>query len=210
MQDYRPNSHKAKAEEKTALAEKKVEKVVNGTVKVRKKNAAHKMADAFVSEDAANVKSYILMDVIIPTVKDLVSDIVKNSVDIILFGGSGARRSGGSSRRRDTGYVEYNRFSDRRDDRRDTRRVSVASRFNLDDIELETKGEAEYVLAQMDALLDTYGMVSVGDLYDMVGLSHNRDYVDQDYGWTSLNNAKIYRVRGGGYALDLPKVVSLK
>lgn len=209
MQDYKPNSHKAKAKAtETALAEKKVEKVVNGTVKVRKKNAAHKVADAFVSEDAANVKSYILMDVIVPTLKDLLSDVVKNTVDIILFGGSGTRRSGGSSRRRDSGYVEYHRFSDRRDDRRDSR-VSVASRYSLDDIVLESKGEADYVLTQMDALLETYGMVTVIDLYDLVGIT-SRDYTDQNYGWTSLGNAKVIRTRDGGYLLDLPRVTSLK
>ena len=208
MQDYKPNSHKAKAEEQ-ALAEKKVDKVISGTAKVRKKTGARKVMDAFISEDAANVKSYVLMDVIIPTLKDLLADVVKTTVDTILFSGSSNSRSG-STRRRSDGYISYNRFSDRRDDRRDNHRVTVASRYNFDDIELESKGEADYVLEQMDALLDQYGMVSVADLYDMVGLSDQREYTDQNYGWTSLRNARTERVRGGGYMLDLPKVTSLK
>lgn len=204
MQDYRPNSHKAKSEEK-ALAEKKVEKVISGTAKVRKKNGARKVADAFISEDAANVKSYIFNDVVVPTVKDLISDVIKSAVDTILFGGSSSRRNG--NRRRNDGYVSYNRFSDRRDDRRDNR-ASVTSRYSLDDIILDSKGDAEYVLEQMDAILDTYGMVTVADLYDLVDIS--RDYTDQNYGWTSLGGARVTRVRDGGYMLELPRVTSLK
>lgn len=204
MQDYRPNSHKAKSEEK-ALVEKKVEKVISGTAKVRKKNGARKVADAFISEDAANVKSYIFNDVVVPTVKDLISDVIKSAVDTILFGGSSSRRNG--NRRRNDGYVSYNRFSDRRDDRRDSR-ASVTSRYSLDDIILDSKGDAEYVLEQMDAILDTYGMVTVADLYDLVDIS--RDYTDQNYGWTSLGGARVTRVRDGGYMLELPRVTSLK
>lgn len=210
-QDYKPNSHKAKAEaaaDKQVSAEKKVEKVINGTAKVRKKNGARKVADAFISEDAGNVKSYILMDVIVPTLKDLLSDVVKNTVDTILYGGSTPSRDG-RTRRRNDGYVAYNRFSDRRDDRRYEAHSSVASRYSFDDIELESKGEADYVLEQMDALIDNYGMVTVADLYDLVGLSA-RDYTDQNYGWTGLRNARVVRVRGGGYMLELPRVVSLK
>lgn len=207
MQDYKPNSHRAKAEE-NASAEKKVEKVISGNAKVRKKNGARRVADAFISEDAVNVKSYIVMDVIIPTLKDLLSDVVKNTIDTILFGGPTSNSRGRGNSRRNDGYVSYNRFSDKRDDRRYDSRMTVASRYNLDDIELESKGEAEYVLEQMDAILETYGMVTVADLYDLVGVS--RDYTDQNYGWTNLRNTKIERVRGGGYILDLPKVTSLK
>lgn len=206
MQDYKPNSHKAKAESENTAVEKKVGKVISGNAKVRKKNGARKVADAFVSEDAGNVGSYILMDVIVPTLKDLLSDVVKNTIDTILYGGPTRSRS--DSRRRSGGYVEYNRFSDRRDDRRDSRTVSVTSRYSFDDIEFETRGDADYVLQQLDAIIDTYGMATVADLYDLAGMS--RDYTDQNYGWTSLGDARISRVRGGGYALEMPKVKSLK
>ena len=76
MDNYKPNSHKAKAEE-SALAEKKVEKVISGTAKVRKKTGARKVADAIISEDASNVGSYIVMDVLVPAIKDVISKIFK-------------------------------------------------------------------------------------------------------------------------------------
>lgn len=203
MSDYKPNSHKFKVEEKEA-SEKKVEKVISGTAKVRKKNAGRKFADVFISEDAANVKSYVLMDVIVPAIKDVLSNVVKDSVDMILFGGTNRdrKRSGSNS-----SYVSYNRYSDRRDDRRYESRSTISSRYNFDDITVDTKGEAEEVLDRMDELIDTYGMVTVADLCDLVGISC--EYTDNKYGWTNLRNARTVRVRDG-YMLDLPKVILLK
>lgn len=203
MTDYKPNSHKSRMEEKESTVDKKVEKVINGTAKVRKKNSARKIADVFVSEDASNVKSYILFDVIVPAIKDVLSNVVKDSIDMILFGGTNNRnrRSNGNST-----YISYNRYSDRGNDRRNDR-SSISSRYSFDDIIIDTKGEAEEVLDRMDELLDTYGMVTVADLFDLVGISC--DYTDNKYGWTNLRNARTVHVRDG-YMLDLPKVTSLK
>ena len=55
----------------------------------------------------------------------------------------------------------------------------------------------------MDELLETYGIVSVADLYELVGIIGN--YTDNKYGWTNLRNAEPIRVNGG-YLLKLPKV----
>ena len=60
--DYKPNSHKYKEEQKNLPAErKKVEKVVTGKVKTKKKSEASKLKDVFISEDVSNVKSYICL-----------------------------------------------------------------------------------------------------------------------------------------------------
>ena len=49
MEDYKPNSHKSREEQQTAKAsEKKVEKVVSGSVKARKKSELQKIADVFI------------------------------------------------------------------------------------------------------------------------------------------------------------------
>ena len=47
-------------------------------------------------------------------------------------------------------------------------------------------------------------MVSVADLYDLVGISGN--YTDNKYGWTNLRNSDVQRVRDG-YLLKLPKAL---
>lgn len=201
MSDYKPNSHKSKVENATRSGEeKKVEKVVRGKVKTKKKTEIRKFADVFIAEDAANVKSYILMDVLVPAVKKAISDIVQDGVSMILYGSA---NGGSKNRYGNASYVSYRSYSDR--DRRDDRRNDYArnrSRYDFDDIILDNRGEAEEVLTRMDELIDTYGIVSVADLYDLVGISC--DYTDNKYGWTNIRNAEAIRVRDG-YMLKLPK-----
>ena len=201
MSDYKPNSHKSKVENATRSGEeKKVEKVVRGKVKTKKKTEIRKFADVFIAEDAANVKSYILMDVLVPAVKKAISDIVQDGVSMILYGSA---NGGSKNRYGNASYVSYRSYSDR--DRRDDRRNDYArnrSRYDFDDIILDDRGEAEEVLTRMDELIDTYGIVSVADLYDLVGITC--DYTDNKYGWTNIRNAEAIRVRDG-YMLKLPK-----
>lgn len=201
MSDYKPNSHKSKVENATRSGEeKKVEKVVKGKVKTKKKTEIRKFADVFIAEDAANVKSYILMDVLVPAVKKAISDIVQDGVSMILYGSA---NGGSKNRYGNASYVSYRSYSDR--DRRDDRRNDYArnrSRYDFDDIILDDRGEAEEVLTRMDELIDTYGIVSVADLYDLVGITC--DYTDNKYGWTNIRNAEAIRVRDG-YMLKLPK-----
>lgn len=195
--DYKPNSHKSKQEALTTTKNKQVEKVVKGTVKTKKKRGS-KLKDVFISEDASNVKSYVFMDVLVPAVKKAISDIVRDGIDMILYGEARSKKSGSNA-----SYVSYRSYSDR--DRREERRYSdsrVRSTYSYDDIILETRGEAEDVLTRMDELIDTYGIVSVADMYDLVGISGN--YTDNKYGWSNLRNAEPVRVRDG-YMLKLPK-----
>lgn len=206
MSEYTPNSRKYKEEQKTSVEKKKVESVVSAPAKIRKKNPASKFADVFVSEDASNVKSYVVMDILIPAIKKLISDIVTDGIDMILYGStghSGKKRSGSGN----ANYVSYRSYSDRRDDRRrDT--PSVRSRYAMDDIILPNKGEAEEVLDRMDELMGEYGMVTVADLYDLVGVSC--DFTANNYGWTSLREARAERLRTGEYVLNLPKAFPIK
>ena len=196
--DYKPNSHKYKQQLKEQ-GDKKVEKVVHGTVKTRKKSQVRKFTDVFISEDVSNVKSYILMDVLVPTIKKAISDIVKDGIDMLL--GTG----GPSSRTTNASKVSYRNYYDRRDnDRNPIRRTS--SGYSYDDIVLETRGEAEEVITAMDGLMDTYGIVSVADLYDLVGKQCN--YTDNKYGWTNIRNVEPIRVRDG-YMLKLPKAMPI-
>ena len=194
--DYKPNSHKSKQENELA-EKKKVEKVVRGNVKTKKKKSSS-IKDVFISEDAANVKSYVFLDVLVPAIKKAISDVVRDGIDIILWGEARSKKSSSNA-----SYVSYSSYSGR--DRRDERRYSdsrVRSAYSYDDIILETRGEAEDVLDRMGELIDTYGIVSVADMYDLVGISGN--YTDNKYGWTNLRNAEPIRVRDG-YLLKLPK-----
>lgn len=199
MNEYKvkPNSHKYKEEQKES--EKKVEKVVKHAVKTKKKNGMNKLADVFISEDAANVKSYVLMDVLVPTIKKALVDIVKDGIEMIVYGSTGTRKSTGSK-------VSYRNYYDsRRDDDR-SYSARPRTRFDYDDLIFENRGEAEAVLDQMGEMIDRYGVVTVADMYDMADLS--APYTSNKYGWTNIRTADIIRVRDG-YIIKLSKAMPI-
>ena len=129
MEEYKPNSHKSKEEQQAARPEKKVEKVVSGSVKSRKKSEIQKFADVFIQEDAQKVKSYILMDVLVPAVKKAISDIVTNGIDMILYGETGRTKKNGTASK-----VSYRSYYDKRDDRRDYGSSRTRTGYDYDDV----------------------------------------------------------------------------
>ena len=203
MEDYKPNSHRSKEENSSVGEKKDIKKVTTGKV-ITRKNNVRKFTDVFVSEDVKNVKDYVLMDVLVPAIKKAISDIVTNGIDMILYGETGrTKRSTGVS------YVSYNKYSDRRDNYdRFAAGTRTRSGYSYDDIILESRNEAEEVLTRMDELIETYQVVSVADLYDLVGINCN--YTDNNYGWTNLRNAEAVRTRDGSYMLKLPKALPIK
>ena len=58
----------------------------------------------------------------------------------------------------------------------------------------------------MDELIEHYGIVSVADLYDLVGITGS--YTDNKYGWTDIRTAQVVRVRDG-YKIKLPRAIPL-
>lgn len=204
MAEYKSNSHKSKQEER-----EKLQPIAKGK-KVEKKPETFK--DMFKA-NSSSIKEYIIMDILIPTTKRTISEIVGSSSDIlvdtidtILFGEkrSRSRRRSGSGR---TSYYKY--YDDRDRDRgRDRERPARVRGYEFDDIILETRREAEEVLDRMEDLIDTYKIVSVADLYDLVGISGN--YTDNKYGWSNLRSARVESLRyGDGYILKLPKALPL-
>lgn len=197
MEDYPSNSHKSREEQKTAS--RKVEKVVSGSVKTKKKSEVRKFTDVIITEDVSNVKSYIFGEVIVPALKKAISDVVTNGIDMLLYGES--RRD----RKRSGDFVSYRSYSDRgRDDRRDSR---SRSGFNYDDLIFSSRADAEAVREQMDDMIDRYGVVTVADLYDMA--DRTAPYTGNRYGWTSIRTADIARDRDGGYVIKLPRAMPI-
>ena len=193
MDEYKPNSHKYKAEQKQA-ENREVRKVVTGKAQIKKKN---EFVNAFIAEDASNVKSYILADVIVPAFKKLIADVVRDGVEMMLYGST----SGTKSTR---GRVDYSRISrDQRDDRRDYR----SDRFDYSNISFESRGEAEEARMQMEEMIERYGFVTVADFYDMADLT--APYTANKYGWTSVRNAEVLRARDGRYEIKLSRAVPI-
>ena len=198
MAEYTNNSFKAKEEKKDKKERTEKQAVVSKTPKTRKKSEIQKAAGLFISEDASTVKEHLIQDVVIPTAKDLIVNVITDAVNII-FWGSTRRKSGSGTR---IGYASrFDEVRDPRDRDRDRRRDRTAIEY--DDIILDNRGDAEAVLANMDACLEQYGTVTVLDLFDFAGVTtHN--YMADRYGWKNLSNAEVRRIRDG-FIIDLPR-----
>ena len=198
MEDYKPNSHLSKSETNNDVpaAEKKAEKIVQGEVKTKKKNWFQKAAGEFIQEDAANIKDYILWDVLIPAAKSMIDD----SVHMMLYGQAAGKKSNSTASK--ISYRSY--YDDRRDYRKPERTRQTG--YDYDDVILGNRGEAEEVLSRMEEILDRYQVVSVADFYDLVGIQGR--YTDNKYGWTDLRNAQVIRVRDG-YIIKLPRAMGI-
>lgn len=178
----------------------KLDKVVTGAAKTKKKSEARRFLNIFAPDDAENVKSSILSDVIVPGVKAAIADVIS----IVLFGDTGrigSRKSGGSR----IAYQKY--YDDRRDDRREYGRPRAAVGFEYDDIIFETRGDADLVLDQLESAIAKYEVASVADLYDLAGVTC-RNYTANRYGWSDIQSAKVVRT-SEGYVIRLPRAVQI-
>ena len=190
------------------MEEKKQERVANkpvvrGKVKVRKEPLSRKFGDVFLSDTVDNVKSYILFDVIIPGIRDLVSSMITNGTDMLIYGHS---RGGRSGPLRGNDREKYSRISRGNNIGRyqEQSRSLTNSRYGYKDIIFDSRGDAREVLDCMQDILDRFKMVSVADFYELAHAEECETYTDRNYGWFNLSNAGIERDRDG-YRIILPK-----
>lgn len=199
---YKSNSHKSKElQEKT---DKDIHRIVKGQVKQKKKTGLQKVIGSVISDDSENIKSSVLNDIIIPVIKEAISNIFENGsglVNTLLFGESrkSKKRAGGVSNISYRSYYES-----------ENEPIRARNSYSFDSIVIDNRGEAEEVLDTMNEIISRYGSVTVADFYELVGVTGK--YTDNKFGWTNLLNASIVRVRddgGYGYIIKLPKAYPL-
>lgn len=198
-ENFPANSHVSKGELYNGN-EKKVEKVITGTVVQKKKTLGERMARTFLEDESKNVWSYLLYDVLIPAAKATISDMVSGGVEMLLFGTTKGKRQSNQNK----SYVSYSSYYSKPAPQQT--RSNIRGRLNFDDIILETRGEAEDVLSHLLDLVENYGVASVADLYELVGITGS--FTDNKYGWTNLSTASVSRVRDG-YLLNLPNATPI-
>jgi len=197
-------------EDKPKVKPKQDQVVKDGHVSLKKQSAWKRAKHRIFEQEGAELKEYVINDVLIPSIKDTISNIVANGVDIILYGEArhvSSRRSGifGGSTRYGN-YVSYNSISTNRSNINNVRdRVgsssAVRANLSLDDFIFQNRKEAVDILDRMSTILTDYGIVTVADLYDMCGLK--TPYTFNNYGWNDLSTAGVTLTRDG-YLLSLP------
>lgn len=184
-------------EEKKAIVPLKV------NASTRKKPLFQRMKSSMGGDSARSVMGYVVLDVIIPSIQQMVVESVQQGVERLIMGDS-RPNSRNRSHRRSYGTPAYTRYTttNTRPSREAPRgSIRVSAPHDFDEIVLETRGEAEEVLDRLGDYLEQYGAVTVKDLYDLIGLDGT--YMDRRFGWTDLREAHSRRVNGG-YVLVLP------
>jgi len=134
-----------------------------------------------------STKEYITCDIIMPAIRNVSTDIF----NYLLFG-----------EKIDNWRKHISkppRYSDRY--RNKFYYKPFSNEFN--DILFATETEAKIILDKIRYMIDTYGMASVSDLYDLAGVTC-RSYTAHTRGWTDIKDVKIVET-SEGYILKLPE-----
>lgn len=208
MQDFPANSAKARARsEGPKLSEQpeKIERITSADAIQRKRGLGRQFKDTFIEGSARMAFDYMVTDIVVPAVRDLLFDALQGGLDRVIYGESRIRRgrSSPSSYPTSTAHVDYRGISSNRAPQT-ARTLSQQSRARHDfgEIVLQSRQDAEDVIDRMFDVLARYGSVPVSTLYALTGIQAS--HTDEKWGWTSLAGAKAARQRNGGFLLDLP------
>lgn len=176
--------------------------VVKGKVNLNEPNDIQKLARDFLAEDLHTVKQKLLGEYLLPMLKNGMASLLTSAINLAFFGEdrphANSQGYSGSRVQRNSydGYYQNNH----------SQQQAQPVRRSLHNIDFEFRGEADDTLAQLRMAIQNYGSVSLGDLWDLMGVSS--DNTDFNYGWYDLGNAYIKGVPGG-FRLVLPTAVPL-
>ena len=191
---------------------RKLTQVTKATVVEKKPGIFNRVVNAFAEEEVKDVKEYVVHDVIVPGLKNLFFDMVSSALSGMLFGDT--RRKPGVMRSGRASYIDYNKprgsYGGRSygsySDRPEYVRPNKSAVADFSGFVFESRNDAEDVLTVLVEAVETFGKVSVADLYDACGKT--ADYTKRGIGWTNLSTSRVVRDRHG-YILDLPPVEAL-
>jgi len=220
--NYQGNSKLDKAiEAETAEEEKpRLKKIEGVSVTKTKPTLGKRIRENFGGQNLKTVAIGVLMEVVLPTGKDLLSDIIREASDRTIYGESGRRRNGTSAlaqtivgsgtRIRST---NYNGVSNQpRNVNAPNTSLSARERqqFDFSNLVFADRYQVEEVLERMSDAISEFGMVTVGDLFDLLEETGN-GFTDRKFGWDARAFAPAQPAKTReGWILDLPQPLEVK
>lgn len=193
MDELKSNSYRSRMQQRDVESSepKHIERVITSEVRTKKKSGIHKFLDVIIGSGGVEDVTERLSTDIRKSIANSITDVVQ----MALVGTTSRGNSNNNGNR-----ISYRNNYQQSGQNQSAVRVSKTT-YDYEDIIFDTRGEAEKVLQSMDDVISRYGFISIGDMYDMVGITAN--YTDNKYGWTDLKGAHPERVNGG-YILKLP------
>lgn len=205
--EFPPNSQASRK----VVEDKEIAQVTSGEVVRKKKSLRKRFSESVVTGDAKSATRYVVLDVILPAIKDMAVEAVSSGFEKLIYGESRRFRGISSAHPSPYGRVNYTQYSQYSSPSRlssSQRALSrqARARHDFDEIILESRAEAESVLDGLYEVVSRYEVASVADLYQLLGLAST--HTDNKWGWTNIRGAGVSRGRDG-YLLDLPDPVPL-
>lgn len=207
MHEFPANSARVKRGEGPPQQDEPIERVTSGEAVQRKRGLGRQFKRTFINGTARGAAEYVVADVVVPTVRDLIFEAFQSGLERLVYGESRIRRSGGSSYP-SVGHVNYQGISSNKPPASRVLSQRSRARHDFGEIRIQSRQEAEEVIERMFDILSRYGQVTVADLYALTGIQSS--HTDVKWGWSALRGAKVASLRGGGYLLDLPTPESLE
>lgn len=220
MQDLPGNSHKRKVEveyeEVVSDEGDKIvarEKIITGGVIQKKVGLWSKFKSIFMGGDATSVGEFVLMDVIVPSIRDMIFAAGTQSLERAMYGDTTYR--GSSPIHRPPGGRTTIRYDKPGASKYapgpgpgNMRAMRQPMQAELDDIIFDNRIDAQMVLDDLTGLVNTYEFSTVADYKQFVGITP--EHTDNRYGWNdNIYQARLQRTVGGGYRLRLPNPIPI-
>lgn len=199
MTDDFPNNSQRAGQEVPPEVNDQIEKIIDGTAIIRKPSGFRRFRRSFIAGDASTVGEHVFWNLLIPSAKDALSDMAATFIDMMIYGekrnrlGSGPIQGPGS-----TSKINYGGISSANrvqlSPQHDYSQPAIPHRLDPTQITMPSRPAADKVIEQMFDRLTNYKVVTVAELYRMLG--HSPDYTDNKWGWTDLSAATIRRHRG--------------
>lgn len=209
--DFPGNAHSQKQAKQPERPE--VKKIVTGNVSERKKSIWARIGESFTGDDMKSVITFVMMDVVVPSTKSLISDTLTTAVERFFFGDARPRNIVSRPGAAYGQYTMYNRVSTSSAPPWDTRatRPSVSPRaratHDFREVLIDNRHDAALVLDTLTEMVSKYDVATVADFYDCVGFTS--EFTDRNWGWNDLRDASVVRVNGG-YLIQLPPPIQIK
>ena len=165
------------------------------------------VARSIFADSLKGVGNYVLHDLILPGIRDMIQSVVVGGIERALYGESAPRPyrpytgySTPARQNRPTGWTSRTNYS------APSPAQTVASPErppSWADLIVPSRQEAEDVLQALLDMAERYGSASVGDLFSLAGMSTT--HTDESWTWNADQvNAGRVQMRRGGYGFSLP------
>lgn len=201
-----PNNLPGNSDAAKRNPEKKIEKVIEGSVHRRQAPMGRRLMTS-----ARGAFESVATEVLIPALKATITDAISRGVEQLLFG---SQRPNSPDSYRPSNRTNYQSYSSQQ--RRNNVSYGTGSPVRNDnqrrrpsdfpdEVTFPTRSQAERVLGEMMDNLDAYGTVSIADMVEMCG--EVPETGTDVWGWRHLHRGDAYvrRLRNGDYYIELPR-----